>query len=89
MLYSCILILCVLCCAEEHVGRVRVLKTLMDMNVFWKGMSLDLDAFIHACPECVCNNPLRNKTVVRIPSLSKVVTQKDNDGDPHMSEVCF
>ncbi|KAK7476764.1 hypothetical protein BaRGS_00031991 [Batillaria attramentaria] len=71
---------------EEHVGRVRVLKTLLDMNVFWKGMSLDLDAFIHACPECVSQNPLRNKTVVRIPTKSKALPADRDDSDPHMSE---
>ncbi|KAK7113079.1 uncharacterized protein [Littorina saxatilis] len=71
---------------EEHMGRVRTLKTLLGMNVFWKGMSLDLDAFIHTCPECVMKNPLRNKTMVRIPTLSKEVAQKDHKADPHMSE---
>ena len=66
-----------------------MLKTLLDVNVFWRGMSLDLDAFIQACPECVTRNPLRNKTVVRVPSLSKEISAEDHDGDLHMSEVSW
>jgi hypothetical protein len=51
-------------------------------------MSLDLDAFLHACSDCMRHNPLRNKAVVRIPH-SSTVTQMDSiiDDDPHLSEV--
>ena len=73
---------------EEHHGRVSVLKYLSDINVFWKGMSLDLDAFIHGCPECVCKNPLRSSASIRIPSQSAVLTaQEREEEEPHLSEV--
>ncbi|KAL8609360.1 hypothetical protein ACOMHN_008154 [Nucella lapillus] len=71
---------------EEHLGRVRVLKNLLHMNVYWKGMINDLDAYIHSCPECVSNNPLRNKTIIKIPSRSREIRQREHDGDPHLSE---
>ncbi|KAK7507524.1 hypothetical protein BaRGS_00001459, partial [Batillaria attramentaria] len=71
---------------EMHYDRNGGLKHLLEMNVFWKGMSLDLDAFIHACPDCVDNNPLHNKAVVRIPTKSKVLPVDRDDSDPHMSE---
>nr|KAG5714773.1 hypothetical protein BaRGS_000261 [Batillaria attramentaria] len=71
---------------EMHYDRNGGLKHLLEMNVFWKGMSLDLDAFIHACPDCVDNNPLHNKAVVRIPTKSKVLPADRDDSDPHMSE---
>ncbi|XP_070187465.1 uncharacterized protein [Littorina saxatilis] len=72
---------------EEHHGRKNALKYLADMNVFWKGMSLDLDAFIHACPECFIHNPLHNQSVVKIPSKSAVLSA-DGRGvdDNHLSE---
>lgn len=67
-----------------------MLKHLLDMNVFWKGMSLDLDAYIHACPECVCDNPRRNKAAFRASSKLKVLSLGGiyiDDNDFHMSEV--
>ena len=73
---------------EEHHGRISVLKYLSDIKVFWKGMSLDLDAFIHGCPECVCKSPLHSSTLVQIPSKSAVLTaQEREEEDPHLSEV--
>ena len=82
----CSTFLCVF--PEEHHGRTSVLKYLSDIKVFWKGMSLDLDAFIHGCPECVCKSPLHSSTLVQIPSKSAALTaQEKEQEDPHLSEV--
>ena len=76
--------------ADVHHGRAGVLKYLSDLNVFWKGMSLDLDAFIHSCPECINHNPLGNKTEVQIPSKSAALTAEgEREDGSHISEVLF
>ncbi|KAL8609358.1 hypothetical protein ACOMHN_008152 [Nucella lapillus] len=72
---------------EVHHGRASVLKYLSDLNVFWNGMSLDVDAFIHCCPECIHHNPLGSLSSVTIPSKSPSLTaQGRKEEEPHMSE---
>ncbi|XP_076469745.1 uncharacterized protein LOC143300041 [Babylonia areolata] len=71
---------------EVHHGRISVLKYLNDLNVFWNGMSLDLDAFIHSCPECILHNPLGRLPEVHIPSKSITTAEGREEEEPHISE---
>lgn len=37
---------------DGHMPRAKTLEIVESKNVFWKAMSLDIQAFVAACPRC-------------------------------------